>query len=117
MQRYEIANVGFVEFATVPAKELDDIRFLAGLGIPHNLRGERFRSLMAVACVNRLEIDHHIIAGVHDRSWSCSAGYDDFLTRIPVGLLHIIEGQYHDFSETLSALIKRVSDRSFWPTP
>jgi hypothetical protein len=117
MQRYEIANVGFVVFATVSPSELDSLRFLSCLGVPHGLRDERLRSLMAVACVNRLEIDHHIIRPVKDRLWDSSFAYDDFVNGIPVGLLQIIESQYLEFSNTLALLISKVTDRSFWPTP
>ena len=117
MQRYEIATVGFVVFATVSAAELDSIRFLACLGVPHGQRDDRLRALMAVACVNRLEIDRHVIRPVKDRSWDSSFAYDDFVKSIPVGLLQIIESQYHEFSQTLALLISKVTDRSFWPTP
>lgn len=117
MERYEIAGVGFVEFATVSAGELDSIRRLAQIGVPVQYHSDRLRALMAVACVNRLELDHRILPGVRDRLWGTPAAYDDFVSSIPTGLLHIIESQYLDFSRTLSLLISKVTDRSFWPTP
>jgi hypothetical protein len=117
MQRYEVAAVGFIEFATVSPLELDSLRLLACCDVPNNLRGDRLRALMAVACVNRIEIDRRIIQVVRDRSWGSAHAYETFVDSIPIGLLQIIESQYADFSRTLALLISKVSDRSFWPTP
>jgi len=117
MQRYELASVGFIEFATVSSAELDRIRGLSCLDVPNNLRGDRLKAIMAVACVNRLEIDRRIIPVVQNRSWESAYAYKTFIDSIPIGLLQIIESQYLDFSRTLTLLISKVTDRSFWPTP
>lgn len=117
MQRYDVANIGFVEFATVSATELDQLRRLAA-SEPSNVPGsDRLRSLLAVASVNRLEIDNRVFSPVHDRKWASSYAYDVFVESVPFGLLQLIESYYADFSRTLSSLIRKASDRSFWPTP
>jgi hypothetical protein len=117
MQRYEVANVGFLEFATVSSHELDRLRQIAGRLPTQELQHARFRELMSVACLNRVEIDHRIVTCISDREWINTTAYDEFLHRLPVGLLHIIESHYFEFSRVLSTLISKVSDRSFWPTP
>lgn len=117
IQRYDVATVGFLEFATVSSVELDRIRYLSALGVPRKAATDRLRALLAVACVNRLEIDGRMIVPVQDRQWSSSLAYDTFIKTAPVGLLQVIESYYADFSRTLATLIGKVSDRSFWPTP
>lgn len=117
IQQYQIANLGFVEFATVSAAELDRLRYLAVRSSSPQEKGARLRRLLAVACVNRLEIDGRAIPPVQDRLWASAQAYEVFLSLVPVGLLQVIESYYLEFSGVMSRLVDKVSDRSFWPTP
>ena len=110
IQQYHIAEAGYIEFSTIPSEALINIRRLA-----RNDR-EQLHRLMSVASVRRIELGSTYISPVKG-DWSSLDVYEAYVHDLPAGLVNIIESQYLVFSQTLSTLINKVSDRSFWQTP
>jgi hypothetical protein len=117
IKQYNFGVDGLIELTTVPSDELFRIRLCVQNTFDKTAWEYMVRSMTIAASVRRCEVGGKIIAPVIDRSWAGTDAYSGFLERVPQGLLSIIESLYLDFSSTLSTLIDKVSDRSFWPTP
>lgn len=123
IRSYDIARVGFVEFATVSPAELSLIRRLVHRDEQYDPaatkqnRNSRLSAYLAVASIQKLELDGKDIRVLDSRSWDSPASYNAFLERIPLGLYEVLLSLYREFSELFDTLIRKVKDRSFWPTP
>jgi hypothetical protein len=117
-QYYDIANVGYIIFATVPTAEAERIYDLArgeealGSAASPSNRRERIRSYMAAASVEKLVVGTNTYIGVQPFDLTAYAAFSE---KLPAGLLSAIEHSYSAFSTTLKTLIESVTDRSFWP--